>query len=1043
MKLSQPLMPLALAVLSAPIALAATLDAAFTTRAPSDESCNPAPNVSTFLTTEATIWLYVSVSHAAGGDQLRVEWVRPDGQVYETSQYTPLPHEGDWCFDDYIAVAGRSAAQYPGLWTIRGFWNGVGLFTINFTLSTPGVSGSNLIQNSGAEQGPGSDDCSVASSVPGWTINGNVAICKYGPAEIEATAPGPPDRGVNFFSGGPDNTSSNLTQRIDVSSSAAAIDAGTLPYTLSGWLGGWNGQDDNATLTVTFRNASNGPLGTAHIGPVNSDERPFGNGFVQKTASGTIPAGTRSLDLILLFTRASGAYNDGAADNLSFVLGTGGGTCTYSINPTTNSVGSAATSRTVQVTAGPSCDWTAVSHASWISITAGATGRGNGSVTYEVAANAGSASRTGTLTIAGQTHTVTQSGGCSYALGSTSSSVPAAGGSRGVLVTAPTGCAWTASSAVSWITITAGASGSGNGTVSFSVAANTAPASRTGLLTIAGQTHTVTQAGAGSTTIPTIDDGGIVNAASYMPGSLPSGAIALGSYFAIFGHNLGPDPSQAPAGYPYPDTLANVTVTISKGSTTVRAFLAFVWHTQINAILPSNAPTGDVIVTVTYNGLSSAPAPAKVATSNFGIFNLAGGWGPGIIQNYVSPTELPLNTRSVTARPGQIAVLLGTGLGPITGPDNQMPPVGDLPIAIQVLVGGKPARKLYSGRMYGYAGVDMINFEVPLDAPSGCSVPVQVKAGNTYSNTVTMAIDTQNKPCSDPQNPFAALTAAGGRIGSVFLLRLSALAALEAGQPPLDLTADLGIAVFEEVAASGGLGFNPLLSLPPVGTCTGYTGSIDLGGLLGGGTLPGASTLFARPLDAGPSIAVTGPQGNSIPIVRAESDTPTGLYLGLLGGSSPLEESPLPLFLGSGKFRISGTGGADVGPFQGSIMIGTPVVWTNRDQITAVNRASGLNLTWSGGDASKLILIAGAATNTATKAAAAFFCFVPSTPGQFTIPASTLGNLPETTSDPENALGLLLVGSVPAAGYPTFTANSLDLGLIFNAVLSAKTVPFQ
>src|SRR2546430_10044508 len=37
----------------------------------------------------------------------------------------------------------------------------------------------------------------------------------------------------------------------------------------------------------------------------------------------------------------------------------------------------------------------------------------------------------------------------------------------------------------------------------------------------------------------------------------------------------------------------------------------------------------------------------------------------------VSPTELPLNSRSVTARPGQIAVLLGTGLGPIAAPDNQ------------------------------------------------------------------------------------------------------------------------------------------------------------------------------------------------------------------------------------------------------------------------------------------------------------------------------------------------------------------------------------
>jgi hypothetical protein len=46
---------------------------------------------------------------------------------------------------------------------------------------------------------------------------------------------------------------------------------------------------------------------------------------------------------------------------------------------------------------------------------------------------------------------------------------------------------------VSWITITSGASRTGTGTVTFTVAANTGGA-RTGTLTIAGSTFTVTQA---------------------------------------------------------------------------------------------------------------------------------------------------------------------------------------------------------------------------------------------------------------------------------------------------------------------------------------------------------------------------------------------------------------------------------------------------------------------------------------------------------------------------------------------------------------------
>jgi hypothetical protein len=69
-------------------------------------------------------------------------------------------------------------------------------------------------------------------------------------------------------------------------------------------------------------------------------------------------------------------------------------------------------------------------------------------------------------------------------------------------VTAGTGCAWTATSNVSWITITAGASGSGNGAVSYSVPTNNSGGPRTGTLTVAGQTVTVTEADVNRPTPP-------------------------------------------------------------------------------------------------------------------------------------------------------------------------------------------------------------------------------------------------------------------------------------------------------------------------------------------------------------------------------------------------------------------------------------------------------------------------------------------------------------------------------------------------------------
>ena len=53
-------------------------------------------------------------------------------------------------------------------------------------------------------------------------------------------------------------------------------------------------------------------------------------------------------------------------------------------------------------------------------------------------------------------------------------------------MTAGTGCGWTATSNDTWITISSGGSGTGNGTVNYTVAANTGTSSRTGTMTVAG-----------------------------------------------------------------------------------------------------------------------------------------------------------------------------------------------------------------------------------------------------------------------------------------------------------------------------------------------------------------------------------------------------------------------------------------------------------------------------------------------------------------------------------------------------------------------------
>ena len=89
-------------------------------------------------------------------------------------------------------------------------------------------------------------------------------------------------------------------------------------------------------------------------------------------------------------------------------------TCAYSISPASQSVGSSSVQGTESVTASSGCTWTAVSNASWITITSNSSVTGNGKVSYLVSANYGTTSRTGTMTIAGKKFTVTQSGSSQY-----------------------------------------------------------------------------------------------------------------------------------------------------------------------------------------------------------------------------------------------------------------------------------------------------------------------------------------------------------------------------------------------------------------------------------------------------------------------------------------------------------------------------------------------------------------------------------------------------------------------------------------------------
>ena len=152
--------------------------------------------------------------------------------------------------------------------------------------------------------------------------------------------------------------------------------------------------------------------------------------------------------------------------------------CRYELAPASQTIATSGGTSSVTITTSSDCPWTATTGASWITLTPPFTGSGSATLRFTVVGNPGGG-RTASIVVAGQQATVIQSAAdttppCNaghIALSPTSQNVGAAGGTGSTTVSTNTVCLWSAVSNVPWITITSDANGIGNGSVAFSVAA--------------------------------------------------------------------------------------------------------------------------------------------------------------------------------------------------------------------------------------------------------------------------------------------------------------------------------------------------------------------------------------------------------------------------------------------------------------------------------------------------------------------------------------------------------------------------------------------
>jgi uncharacterized protein (TIGR03437 family) len=225
----------------------------------------------------------------------------------------------------------------------------------------------------------------------------------------------------------------------------------------------------------------------------------------------------------------------------------------------------------------------------------------------------------------------------------------------------------------------------------------------------------------------------VANAASYF-----SGAIAPGENIVIFGSGIGPP--QLTRG-----TVTNGVVDTSVAATRVlfdgiASPMIYALSSQTSAMAPYEVTGRSTVnVVVEYQGVQSSPVEYTLTPTAPGIYSQnAQGTGPGAILNQ----DYSINLPATPASKGSVVAVYMTGEGYTVGAADGAIATGLLSpvLPVTATVGGIPATVIYAGTAPGIVtGAMQVNVQIPLNAPSGPSVPIVITVG-----TGTSAASTQN-----------------------------------------------------------------------------------------------------------------------------------------------------------------------------------------------------------------------------------------------------------------------------------------------------------
>jgi uncharacterized protein (TIGR03437 family) len=562
------------------------------------------------------------------------------------------------------------------------------------------------------------------------------------------------------------------------------------------------------------------------------------------------------------------------------------------------------------------------------------------------------------------------------------------------------------------------------------------------------QGATLTLGGPPGPSITAVQDG-----ASNMPN------IAQGSIFIVKGTTLSPS-GYTPFAPPRPTSSGGIKVTFTPaaGGTGTDAYLVYLYNlngtNQIACILPSTVPVGSYNVTVTSGGSVSSAIATQVVASKFALFTQdSTGTGLASVQNYISATQYDLNrlttgtiygTTYSPAKPGGYMIAYGTGLGGYANGDNSASPAFDFSktMTIQAIVGGVSIPVAYAGRA-GYAGEDQINFTLPANVQTGCAVTLQISVGGVLSaaTTISIAPNSSSTACVIPGYTTAQLQKLdqGGTLSSGgFTIMQSTTMDPTYGTVKSDIISGSFTQLTGFQLASVAL--QDPFGVIQQGTCQVFQSSYSNSSKSTGTASP---VVTLTSLDAG-TITVTGPASSSLanqPLAEIDN----GYLLASTEGSAYGLPGQVNFTLPGGTYALSGAGGKDVGPFNASLTLPSPLTLSN-PLPTTVNRSSPLILNWTGGNASDQVEILGVSSittgqgNNAITSVGEFVCITTAGQKTFTVPSSVLSQLPATLP---NVTGDLEIYSASNSNTfsPTLKADGSAIPSTFGNLIGISSSP--